>query len=129
MLSALLLAGLLAVPLATAALFLPASGRALTAERVAVRSVRLAITLSYTAVLEVLVVAILIWIGVTSANLVAAAIGLGLASLFWLPVTQRWGPRAHLCWAATTYVFAVYLVFMLWWTFASHLGVAGTIGA
>ena len=46
----------------------------------------------------------------------------------WLPVTRRWNARAHVCWATTTYVFVVYLVFMLWWTFASHLGITGDVG-
>jgi cellulose synthase/poly-beta-1,6-N-acetylglucosamine synthase-like glycosyltransferase len=49
-------------------------------------------------------------------------------SLLWLPVTRRWSARAHVCWAATTYLFLAYLVFMIDWTFASHLGLSGTIG-
>ena len=43
-------------------------------------------------------------------------------------MTRRWNARAHVCWATTTYVFVVYLVFMLWWTFASHLGITGDVG-
>ena len=37
--------------------------------------------------------------------------------------------RAHVAWSATFYLFVAYLVYMLWWTFVSHLGIAGTIGA
>ena len=44
------------------------------------------------------------------------------ASLVWLPVTRRWNARAHLCWAATIFLFVVYLAFVLDWTFNSHLG-------
>jgi cellulose synthase/poly-beta-1,6-N-acetylglucosamine synthase-like glycosyltransferase len=71
---------------------------------------------------------ILALIGVTGHNIVAAAVGLAIASALWLPLTRSWSVRAHLCWASTTYLFAVYLVFMAWWTLASHLGAAGTIG-
>jgi hypothetical protein len=51
-----------------------------------------------------------------------------LAGLLWLPVTRNWSPRAHLCWASSTYLFAVYLVYALEWTFASRLGPASTAG-
>jgi glycosyltransferase involved in cell wall biosynthesis len=51
-----------------------------------------------------------------------------LASVLWLPFTRRWSARAHLCWSATTFLFVVYLGFMIWWTFVSNLGTAGTIG-
>ncbi len=54
--------------------------------------------------------------------------GLVAVSVIWLPVTRRWSPRAHLCWASTTFLFVVYLTFALDWTFASHLGPASTIG-
>jgi cellulose synthase/poly-beta-1,6-N-acetylglucosamine synthase-like glycosyltransferase len=86
------------------------------------------LTLLWTAILIAVVAGILALIGVTAHNIEAAGVGLGLASVLWLPVTRRWSARGHLCWAATTYVFAIYLAFMLWWTFASHLGVAGTAG-
>ena len=55
--------------------------------------------------------------------------GLLVVSALWLPATRQWSARAHLRWAATFYLFAAYLVFMLWWTFVSHLGRLGTIGA
>ncbi len=71
---------------------------------------------------------ILALIGATTGHIEGAVIGLALASLLWLPVSRRWNARAHVCWAATTYVFVVYLAFMAWWTFASHLGIAGDIG-
>ena len=48
--------------------------------------------------------------------------GRGVASLIWLPVTRRWSARAHLCWASSVFLFVVYLVFALEWTFDSHLG-------
>src|SRR6185437_15716651 len=57
-----------------------------------------------------------------------AAAGLVVASLVWLPLTRRWNARGHLCWASSIFLFVVYLAYVLDWTFASHLGVAGTVG-
>jgi cellulose synthase/poly-beta-1,6-N-acetylglucosamine synthase-like glycosyltransferase len=64
----------------------------------------------------------------TEANLVIGAGAVVLAGVLWLPVTRNWSPRAHLCWASSTYLFVVYLVYALEWTFASHLGTASTVG-
>jgi cellulose synthase/poly-beta-1,6-N-acetylglucosamine synthase-like glycosyltransferase len=128
MISTLLLAGLLAAPVTTAALF---AGPVRRGRRTDPRwrwAGRFVMTLVCTAVMIAALAAGLDVIGVTHRNIAAAAIGLAVASVAWLPVTRRWGVRGHLCWATTTYAFAVYLAFMLWWTFASHLGVAGTIG-
>ncbi|HEX3705327.1 MAG TPA: glycosyltransferase, partial [Mycobacteriales bacterium] len=127
MLSALLLAGLFAAPLATLALFVqpPQRGRGLGAWPWARRFV-LAITGSL--VLAAAAVGGLAAIGATRHNLIAAAIAIVAASLVWLPFTRRWSARAHLCWSATTYLFGAYLVFMIWWTFVSRLGIAGTTG-
>jgi len=36
--------------------------------------------------------------------------------------------RAHLCWSSSVFLFVVYLVFALRWTFESHLGPASTVG-
>ena len=89
---------------------------------------RAVLKLVWTAILVAALAAGLGLLGVTSRNVEVAAAGLALASVAWLPVTRRWGSRGHLCWAATTYLFVAYLAFMLWWTFASHLGIAGTAG-
>ena len=128
MLSALLLAGLCAAPIATVALFLPTTRRPRRDEKPSSWRARLALALVWSMVLIAAVVAILSLIGVTTGHIEAAVIGLALANLVWLPVSRRWNARAHVCWATTTYVFAVYLAFMLWWTFASHLGITGDIG-
>ena len=128
MLSALLLAGLFAAPIATVALFVPTGRRARRAEERAKWIARLAGALVWGAVLIAAVAAVLALIGVTAGNLVAAVIGLAIACVVWLPVTRRWNARAHVCWATSTYVFVVYLVFMVWWTFASHLGITGDVG-
>jgi cellulose synthase/poly-beta-1,6-N-acetylglucosamine synthase-like glycosyltransferase len=128
MLSALLLAGLFAAPLATVALFLPASGRGQRVEEGSGWLARLMAAVLWSAILVAAVAVILSLIGATAGHIVAAVAGLALASVLWLPVTRAWNARAHACWATTTYVFAVYLVFMVWWTFASHLGIAGDIG-
>ncbi len=128
MLSALLLAGLIAAPIATVALFVPAGRRARRAEERAKWVARLARALVWAAVLIGVVVGILALMSVTAGQIAAAAIGLALACVVWLPVTRRWNARAHVCWATSTYVFVVYLVFMVWWTFASHLGITGDVG-
>jgi hypothetical protein len=63
MLSALLLAGLFAAPIATVALFVPATGRAQRAEERSKWIARLAATLAWAAILIAVVVAILALIG------------------------------------------------------------------
>ena len=128
MLSALLLAGLFAAPVATVALFLPTTRRPRRDEQPSRRLARFALALLWSAILIAAVGVLLALIGVTTGNIEASVIGLALATLVWLPMSRRWNARAHVCWATTTYVFAVYLAFMVWWTFASHLGIAGTVG-
>jgi glycosyltransferase involved in cell wall biosynthesis len=128
MLSALLLAGLFAAPISTVALFLPGLSRTRRHEEWWRITGRTLLSLIWTAAVVAAVAGILSLLGVTSRNLTAAGAALAVASVVWLPATRRWGPRAHMCWAATTYVFAAYLAFMLWWTFASDLGLAGTAG-
>jgi glycosyltransferase involved in cell wall biosynthesis len=128
MLSALLLAGLFAAPLPTAALFLPASRRAGRAEKTTQWTARLVRALLLSALVIGIVAVVMALIGVTTAHLEAVVVGLALACVVWLPVTRRWNARAHVTWATTTYVFIVYLAFMAWWTFASHLGITGDLG-
>ncbi len=128
MLSALLLAGLFAAPIATAALFLPGLSRTRRHDEWWRLTGRTLLSLVWTVGLVAAVVGILSLLDVTHRNIVAAGAALALASVVWLPATRRWGPRAHVCWSATTYVFAAYLAFMLWWTIVSDLGLAGTAG-
>jgi hypothetical protein len=71
---------------------------------------------------------VLLLLHATEHNLVAGVAGLLIASLIWLPVTRRWNARAHLCWSSSVFLFVVYLVFALRWTFESHLGPASTAG-
>jgi cellulose synthase/poly-beta-1,6-N-acetylglucosamine synthase-like glycosyltransferase len=127
MLSALLLAGLFAAPISTLGLFIGRAGRG-RSEGVARHLARVVSSLIATGVLVVVVIAILTAVGATRRNIEASAIGLIAVSLLWMPFTRKWRARAHVCWAATTFLFLSYLVFMIWWTFASHLGVAGTAG-
>ncbi len=127
LLSALLLAGLFAAPLATVALFIeppwrgPAAGAWATTRRLLLAAIG-------TAVLALVVAGLLAALGGTLRNDIAGGAGLLLASVLWLPFTRRWSARAHLCWSATTFLFVVYLAFMIWWTFVSNLGTAGTAG-
>jgi cellulose synthase/poly-beta-1,6-N-acetylglucosamine synthase-like glycosyltransferase len=51
------------------------------------------------------------------------------ANLAWLPITRRWNARSHLCWSSTVFLFAVYLVFMFRWTLHSPLSGLGLLGA
>ena len=121
MLQALLLAGILAAPLGSAALFVPTRRRARGAGTwPAVRRSVLAVI--GTAVLAAAVAVILRALGASEHNLVAGAAGLVFASLIWMPVTRRWSARAHLCWASSVFLFVVYLTYALEWTFDSHLG-------
>jgi cellulose synthase/poly-beta-1,6-N-acetylglucosamine synthase-like glycosyltransferase len=127
-LAAFLLAGLVAAPTATAALF----SRSMTVRRRAGAwwsAGRLLVSTIGTVVLAAVVAGVLHLLDVTRANTVAGVAGLVVFSALWLPATRHWIARAHLAWAATFYLFVAYLTYMVWWTFVSHLGVLGTIGA
>ncbi|HXW44546.1 MAG TPA: glycosyltransferase [Streptosporangiaceae bacterium] len=127
MLAALVLAGLFAAPIGTASLLVRGRGPARTSGAwPPIR--RFATAVAGTVVLAALVVAALRLLGVTEHNSIVAGASLTAVSLAWLPVTRRWNARGHLCWSATIFLFVVYLAFVLDWTFASNLGVAGTAG-
>ena len=127
MLQALLLAALIAAPLGSAALFVPARLIDRGAGTwPAVRRVVLAVI--GTVVLAAAVAGFLRLIGATEHNLLAGAAGVVVASLVWLPMTRRWSARAHLCWASTVFLFVVYLVYAIEWTFHSNLGPLSTVG-
>ena len=128
MLAAFLLAGLVAAPLATLALFTrtmtsPVRAGAWWSAR------RLLLSVVGSVVLAAVVAVVLYLLDVTRANIIAGVAGLLVVSALWLPATRHWVARAHLAWAATFYLFAAYLAYMLWWTFVSHLGAFGTAGA
>ncbi len=127
MLASLVLAGLIAAPAGTFGLLVKGPGPArLTGTWPAIR--RFATAIVGTVVLGGLVVGALLLLGVTEHNSIVAAACLTVVSLAWLPVTRRWNARGHLCWSATIFLFVVYLAFVLDWTFASNLGIAGTLG-
>ncbi len=127
MLQALLLAALIAAPLGSAALFVPTRLIDRGAGTwPAVRRVVLAVI--GTVVLAAVVGGFLRLIGATEHNLLAGAAGVVVASLVWLPVTRRWSARAHLAWASTVFLFVVYLVYAIEWTFHSNLGPLSTVG-
>jgi hypothetical protein len=126
-LAALLLAGIIAAPLGSVGLFIPAQRRFRAAGLgPAVR--RFITALAGTALLAIVVGAALQGLGVSPRNLSIGIGGVVVASLVWLPVTRRWNARAHLCWASSVFLFVVYLIFALEWTFASNLGPASTVG-
>ncbi|HEY7276919.1 MAG TPA: hypothetical protein VH594_13200, partial [Trebonia sp.] len=130
MLEALVIAGIVAAPLGSAALFLPRAagrgtedaGRAWPAIR------RFVLAIAGTVLLVLAAAAVLKLVHAASGNLTAGVAGLAAVSVAWLPVTRRWSARAHLCWASSTFLFVAYLTFAIQWTFASGLGPAGTAG-
>jgi hypothetical protein len=127
MLAALLLAGIVAAPLGTAALFAGAQPRAGAGGAWAAAR-RLLLDLLGTVLVAAAVAGVLRLLHATERNLVAGVAGLVVASLIWLPATRRWTARAHLCWSSSVFLFVTYLVFALRWTFESDLGPASTVG-
>src|SRR6185437_15385597 len=126
-LGALLLTGLIAAPAGSAFLFVRTRPR--SASRGAwPASRRFVLALVGTAVLALFAASIVRLIGVCEQHTLADSAGVAFASLVWLPLTRRWSARGHLCWASSIFLFVVYLAYVLDWTFASHLGVAGTVG-
>ena len=127
MLEALVIAGIIAAPLGSIALFLPARMHNRVAGTwPALR--RFTLALLGTVLLAAIAAAVDRLLHVTENNLLAGVAGVVAASVAWLPVTRRWSPRAHLCWASSTFLFVAYLCYALDWTFASDLGPASTAG-
>src|SRR5215470_406670 len=127
MLAALLLAGIIAAPLGSAGLLLPVRARTRPpGSWPATR--RFGMAVLGTIVLAALVGGVLKLLGVSQHNVVLGVVGVACASVIWLPATRQWSARAHLCWASSVFLFVVYLIYALDWTFASHLGPASTIG-
>ncbi len=127
MLAALVLAGILAAPVGTAALLVSSRHpKRTTGAWPATR--RFALAIVGTAVLAALVGVAMRLLGVTEHNTIAGVAGLVAGSLIWLPVTRRWNARGHLCWATSIFLFVVYLDYVLQWTFDSHLGPTSEAG-
>jgi cellulose synthase/poly-beta-1,6-N-acetylglucosamine synthase-like glycosyltransferase len=128
LLQALLLAGIVAAPLGSVALFLPARRHTRNAGVwPAIR--RLTLAVIGTVVLAAAVTAVLReFLHATRQNLIAGAAAVVFASLIWMPATRRWSARAHVCWASSVFLFVVYLTYALDWTLTSHLGPVSTAG-
>jgi hypothetical protein len=94
MLQAMLLAGIVAAPLGSVALFLPARRHARRAGTWSANR-RFVLAVIGTVVLAVAVAVILRLLGASQHNLVAGVAGVVFASLIWMPVTRRWSARAH----------------------------------
>ena len=127
MIEALVIAGIVAAPLGSAALFLPGRRHDRTAS-VWAAIWRAILAVAGSVLLATAGAGVLYLLKATEENLIIGAAGVAAAGLLWLPVTRHWSPRAHLCWASSTFLFVVYLVYALEWTFASHLGRASTAG-
>jgi cellulose synthase/poly-beta-1,6-N-acetylglucosamine synthase-like glycosyltransferase len=126
-LAALLVAGLVAAGLSTLVLLAPFPTASHTYGAWP-WSRRLGLALVATAVVDVMVAAVLFALGATRHNTIAALVGVTVSSLVWLPMTRRWSARGHLCWSTTFFLFAAYLAFMLQWTFSSGLPIATEVG-
>jgi glycosyltransferase involved in cell wall biosynthesis len=124
-LTGLLLAGIIAAPLSTIALFTPARRpRRVAGAWPSLR--RFASALAGTAAAAVMTAAALLLLRVQPPITARAAVALALLSLCWMPATRRWNARAHVAWAATVFLFLAYLAFILEWTFASRLSAVNT---
>jgi cellulose synthase/poly-beta-1,6-N-acetylglucosamine synthase-like glycosyltransferase len=126
MLAALLLTGIVTAPLTSAALFVPAHPRRTAGVWPAIR--RLVLALLGTVVVGAIGAGVLWLLGVARTDIVIGFACYVVFSLLWLPATRRWNARGHLAWVSSVFLFAAYLVFVLQWTFASHLGVWSTAG-
>jgi cellulose synthase/poly-beta-1,6-N-acetylglucosamine synthase-like glycosyltransferase len=126
-LEALVIAGIVAAPLGTAALFRPAR-RVPRAGGVWRAIWRVIADIVGSALLAAAAAGVLYQLKATRENIVIGGGAVAAAGLLWIPVTRNWAPRAHLCWASSTYLFVVYLVYALEWTFASDLGPESTAG-
>ena len=127
MLRGLLLAGIASAPTSSAALFVPARWRRRVAGWWPVTR-RFAFALVGTAMLTVVIAAVLSVNRISRTDIVVSVVAFGSASAIWLPATRRWNARAHVCWVSSVFLFAAYLAFILQWTFASRLGAASTAG-
>src|ERR1700734_3106017 len=127
MLAALVLAGIIAAPIGTIALLIH-SARPARSTGAWPTTRRFASAIIGTVVIGALVAVAMRLLGVSEHNTIAGVAGLVVGSLIWLPVTRRWNARGHLCWATSICLFAVYLVYVLEWTFYSHLGPASEAG-
>ena len=128
MLATMLLAGMLAAPLGFAGLILPVKRHARRAAGRWPAIRRFVLAMTATMALAAVVAVALSLLGVSGHDRAAGIAGVVLGSLAWLPVTRRWNARAHLCWASSTFLVAMYLTCALGWTFASRSGRASTAG-
>jgi glycosyltransferase involved in cell wall biosynthesis len=127
MLTTMLLTGILAGSLGFAGLVMPAKRQVCAAGKwPALR--RLMLAVAATTALAAVVAVLLGLLGVSRHDRTADIAGVAFASLAWLPATRRWSARAHLCWASSVFVGAVYLACALGWTFARRSGVAAAAG-
>src|SRR5580693_9138324 len=127
MLAALVLAGIIAAPIGTIALLIH-SARPARSTGAWPTTRRFGSAIIGTVVLGALVAVAMRLLGVSEHNTIAGVAGLIVGSLIWLPVTRRWNARAHLCWSTSIFLFGVYLVYILEWTFYSHLDAASEAG-
>ena len=127
MLAALLLAGLFVAPLSSVLMFVPLPTHWPVAGALAY-SRRFVSAVVVTVALAAIGYGLSVLVGTTPFRALMAAIVVTASSVALLPVTRRWNGRAHVCWATCSYLYVAYLVFIIHWTFVSHLGLLDSIG-
>jgi cellulose synthase/poly-beta-1,6-N-acetylglucosamine synthase-like glycosyltransferase len=127
MLSAFLLAGLIAAPASSAALFIRTRRpRNVSGTWPNVR--RLVLAVMGTGLVAAIIWSALTLFDATPSVRAGATASIVVASSVWLPFTRRWNARAHVAWSSSVLLFVAYLAFVFWWTITSGLGPLGTAG-
>ncbi|HET9690501.1 MAG TPA: glycosyltransferase, partial [Acidimicrobiales bacterium] len=118
MLAAWLLVALWSLAAGSLAVFTPAARRgvaALAAVPVTVAALAVAVGVSLA-------------LGARPVFAVSGAAVAGCAIAVWTPATRRWGAIGRVVWGSAVWAGALYLAYLLEWTFRSRLGVVGTAG-
>ena len=126
MLATMVLAGIIAAPLASILLLLQINPVLRTAGVLGAAK-RAVFAVASTVAMCLVVDLVLRLLGYSSSAAWPAVVALAAMSAVWLPLNRRWNARLHLCWGASVLLFATYLVFVLEWTFTSHLGVRDAV--
>jgi hypothetical protein len=97
MFAALVLAGIVAAPIATTCLLIQPSRRRRKVTGAWPTARRLLFAVAGTMLLAALAGALVWLFGASEHNAIAGGAALAVGSLVWLPVTRRWTARGHLC--------------------------------
>ena len=118
MLAACLLVALFALPIGSLLLFSPLARRATGTGA----------TLTVAAGIAVLAAGISVAVGTVVVFAIVGAAAVVGVSFGWVFLTRSWGAVGRVAWASAVLAGALYLAYMLEWTFRSRLGPIGTAG-